>query len=203
MKDSTHVEDLEINFAAFVNAARSVTFILQKEFKTNVSFLGWYGNSDFYKNGEWNAEEKEPENTKIFQMTHDELCKYFVVLRNQIVKEGINGFICTTHVASFNSKNLIDRPPNSSLQITGSGIYYLIEEGTSREDKVPARVRKASITTRVSMSDAPSNHLGVEIPDDERDILSLSKKYYGYLKSLVEEWTGIVNEGELKTHRLK
>ncbi|KKT00236.1 MAG: hypothetical protein UW07_C0018G0017 [Candidatus Nomurabacteria bacterium GW2011_GWF2_43_8] len=194
MVSANHLEDLEISFAAFVNSARSVTFILQKEYKDNESFLNWYGNSDFYKDGRWIGKIEEPKDSKIYQMAHDELCKFFVTLRNQITKEGINGFVCNTRISSFNSSSdLIDRPPNSSIQIGGNGIYYLVGEKTSKEDRIPARTR-AKITTEVFIKDTPSVHLGISIPDSDRHIIGLSVRYYEYLKSLVEEWTGIINK---------
>lgn len=193
MVSATHVEDLEISFAAFVNSARSTTFILQKEFKTKESFIKWYGNPDCYENGKWTGEEAEPTDTKIYEMAHDELCKFFVSLRNQITKEGINGFVCSTNIRSFNSNSdLIDQPPGSSIQFRGNGIYYLVGRGTSKEDSIPARTR-AVVTTQVALPNTPSVHLRSKIPDSRKDIINLSKIYYEYLKSLVEEWTGVIN----------
>src|SRR3989344_818521 len=192
MIGATHLEDLEISFAAFVNSARSATFILQKEYKIENNFLNWYGDPDKYKDGRWTGKGLEPQTTKIYQMTHDELCKFFVGLRNQITKEGINGFICSTQITSFNSsKDLIDQPVGSSLQIGPNGMYYLIGVGTPQEDRIPARSHGV-ITTKVSISNTPSIHLENLIPDDKKDIINLSKMYYGYVKSIIEEWTGIL-----------
>lgn len=197
MEQATHVEDLEISFAAFVNSARSVTFILQKEYKENPDFLIWYGNPDYYKDGRWVGDGMEPTTTKIYEMANDELCKFFVTLRNQITKEGINGFICSTHISSFNSStDLIDQPPGSSLQISGNGMYYLIQKGTAQEDRIPARSR-GRITTQVSIPNTPSSHLGNNLSKNQKDIISLSKIYYEYLKSIVEEWTEEINKGRV------
>lgn len=193
MSEATHVEDLEISFAAFVNSARSTTFILQKEYKENPEFLAYYGNPSNYKDGKWVGKNAEPTNTKIHEMAHDELCKFFINLRNQITKEGINGFVCRTKITSFNSKtDLINRPPKSSLMISGNGIFYLIGKGTPQEDKIPARSR-AKITTQISIFNIPSTHLGNNIFESQRNIFGVSTIYYEYLKSLIEEWTGIIN----------
>ncbi len=51
MLKSLNVEELEINFAAFVNSARNVTFVLQKEFAHNPIFKEWYGDKDNPKKG--------------------------------------------------------------------------------------------------------------------------------------------------------
>jgi hypothetical protein len=193
MSSATHLEDLEIAFAAFVNSARSVTFILQKEYKSDSEFLTWYGNPDSYKDGKWVGSGAEPKDTKIHQMSHDQLCKFFLALRNQITKEGINGFMCKTQISSFNtSTDLLDQPHGSSLVITGSGMYYLVGSGTPQEDRIPARSR-GQISTQVSVPNTPTSHLDNIITENRRDIISLSDIYYRYLKSLVEEWTGILN----------
>lgn len=100
---SKHFEEVEINFAAFINSARNSTFVLQKEFKKYSSFIEWYGDPDNSENAE--------KGTKIFEMNNDELCRFFKNLRNQIDKEGINGLNCSTTINSFNSsEDLIERP---------------------------------------------------------------------------------------------
>jgi hypothetical protein len=97
MRNSQNVEELEINFAAFVNSSRNITFVLKKEFAKNPIFNKWYQNK---KN----------------EMKNDELCLFFKNLRNEIIKEGINRIICSTLISSFNSKtDIVDRPPNSGL----------------------------------------------------------------------------------------
>lgn len=193
MSSATHLEDFEISFAAFVNSARSVTFILQKEYKNNPDFIAWYGNPDSYRDGGWIGDSSEPKHTKIYEMSHDPLCKFFVTLRNQITKEGINGFVCSTQISSFNSStDLINQPPGSSLQITGAGMYYLVGSGTPQEDRIPARSR-GRITTQISIPNMPSGHLGNAIAEDQRNIIDLSKIYYEYLKLIVEEWTEVLN----------
>lgn len=173
-----NIEELEINFSAFVNSARNVTFVLQKEFKNAEGFLDWYGNPD-------NLEESR-EGTKIYEMRYDELCVFFKELRNKILKEGINQIECNTKVIKFNSlTDVIDRPNGSKLIFKGKGIYYLINEGTKQEDLIPAKTKARMITT-VFIKDAPKRHLGKTILNN--DIIGISEIYYLYLKNLVEEW---------------
>lgn len=69
MRQSHNIEEFEINFAAFVISARSVTFVLQKEFGKNDRFLKWYGDKNNPK-----------ERTKIHEMRADPLCIFFLIL---------------------------------------------------------------------------------------------------------------------------
>ncbi|MFQ5861707.1 MAG: hypothetical protein ACE5IC_01150 [Candidatus Brocadiales bacterium] len=189
MVSSRNVEELEINFAAFVNSARNVTFVLKKEFinhpQYKKTFLTWYGDLDSPEAG-----------TKSHEMSSDDLCIFFKKLRNSILKEGINGIVCNTHIESFNSStDLPDKPPNASIQISSRGIYYLINKGTTQEDSIPARTT-ARITTSVFIADPPNKHLDQAIPNNQKDIFNLSNKYYEYLKSVVDEWTGILNNSK-------
>jgi len=170
MIESQNIEELEINFAAFVNSARNVTFVLQKEFNENKNFETWY-------------KQKQEE------MGNDELCTFFNELRNRIVKEGINQVRCNTVINKFNSStDVIDRPSGADLIIKSKGIYFLINSGTPQEDLIPAKTRVKIITT-VFVENAPKNHLGQAIQNN--NIIEISRIYYSYLKNLVEEWTGI------------
>ena len=124
-------------------------------------------------------------------MGSDELCKFFKDLRNLIIKEGINKIECNTTINRLNtSEDMIDRPINSGIAITGKGIFWLINKGTSQEDLIPAKT-KAKMMTNVFIKDAPKKHLGNTIANN--NIIEISKLYYSYLKILVEEWTGIIN----------
>ena len=173
MLKSENIEELEINFAAFVNSGRNVTFVLQKEFTSDDNFNKWY-------------------KTKQDEMGSDELCKFFKELRNLIIKEGINNIECNTRISKLNtSEDMVDRPKNSGIAITGKGIFYLINKGTPQEDLIPAKT-KAQMMTTVFIKDAPKTYLGKTILNNS--IIEISKIYYEYLKILVEEWTGIVNK---------
>jgi hypothetical protein len=173
MMNSLNVEELEINFAAFVNSGRNVTFVLRKEFNSDDNFSKWY-------------------KIKQDEMGSDELCKFFKELRNHILKEGINNIECDTTISRFNSsEDMVDRPKDSELKITGKGIFYLVNNGTPQEDLIPAKT-KAQMMTTVFIKEAPKTHLGKTIPNN--NIIEISKNYYLYLKILVEEWTGIINK---------
>jgi hypothetical protein len=174
MSHSRHIEELEISFTAFVNSARNVTFVLQKEFNKNPSFEAWY-------------------KKKQLEMDEDPLCKFFIETRNRITKEGINGLRCSTHIQSLNiPTDMPDKPtPNCDIVINEKGMYWLVNKGLPQEDLIPAFTR-GSITTRVFIHDAPTHHLGKEI--QQNDVITISQIYYDYLKNMVEEFAGIINK---------
>ena len=183
MEQSRNIEELEINFAAFVISARSVTFVLQKEFKNNKDFLKWYGDDN-----------KPIKTTKRYEMREDPLCKYFVNLRNSIEKEGISGLKgISTEIRSFNSsKDIINKPEGmDGLAIGPNGIFIRVFPDTPKADFIPA-VTNVGIITVVGLENAPIIHLGKSM--DNSNLFEMSRTYYEYLKKLVEEWTGIVNK---------
>jgi len=178
--NSKHFEEVEINFAAFVNSARNTTFVLQKEFKKTPGFIEWYGNPD-----------KPEEGTKLHQMKNDELCKFFLNLRSKITKEGITNLNCSTTVRSLHTgRDFPDKPASASIVVGNQGIYYHVQKGTPQEDKLPA-ITGGDITTNIFIAGAPTQRLGKTIPNP--NLVNISELYYEYLKNLVEEWTGIMN----------
>jgi hypothetical protein len=172
MKYSVSVEEMEINFAAFVNSSRNVTFVLQKEFANDPIFKTWYSR-------------------KQEEMSTDQLSQFFLNLRNKIVKEGINDLMFTLQIHNFNSlTDVEDKPDNSVMVITNKGIYWFIDGGTGKEDYLPAKT-KGSIGHAVSLLNHPVSHLGSDI--SSLGLFELCNIYLTYLKNLVEEWTGIKN----------
>lgn len=173
MLGSKHFEEVEINFAAFVQSARSVTFVLQKEFSKDQKFVDWY-----------TSKQKE--------MGKDQLCKFFKELRNSVVKEGITGLHCSTIISSLNtSTDMLDKPEDAGVLIGSTGMYYLVKQGTPYEDRIPAHT-KGKISANVAISGAPDYHLGKKIK--QPNLVLISQLYYEYLKNLVEEWTGVCQD---------
>ena len=74
--------------------------------------------------------------------------------------------------------------------MTNNGIYYLVNKNTAKEDIIPAETT-AKLSTKIFVVGAPQQHLGVDI--ENPNILEISRLYLKYLKSIVEEWTGILN----------
>lgn len=197
--NSKNFEEAEINFAAFVNSARNTTFVLQKEFKKNSEFIKWYGDSKKEKilcktcGEKQKIPVKAKEGTKQYEMKHDELCHFFHKLRSQIVHEGINKLNCSLYIKSMNTKtDYPDRPEDTSMEITNRGVFYRIHRETAKEDLIPAQSNTARIATYITISNCPTQHLGKKI--NHPNLFTITQLYYNYLKSLIEEWTGIINK---------
>src|SRR3989338_6957218 len=177
MKSSNNSEEFEINFAAFVNSARNVTFVLQKEFTKDSDFNNWY-------------------TQKQTEMKNDELCKFFLELRNNIIKEGINGIVGFSFTNQpFNTTNDLEQKPKNAKNITidGKGFFWNINVGTKYEDKIPAK-HNGKLTTIIKLNNQPKQHLGKDI--SKKNTVEISESYFDYLKKLVDDFV------ELKIKRL-
>jgi hypothetical protein len=185
--NSKNYEEFEINYSAFVIAARTVTFVLQKQFKGNEIFDRWYGDIS------GNNPEQFKKGTKQHEMYNDGLCKYFNKIRTSIEKEGINGLQpVTTHITSFNSsEDLQDKlESKDSIVIRPDGIYILTKPNSPQADYIPAKT-SAKFSTSFIIKNGPKIHKGKKL--GKKTIPELLEIYYGYLKELVEECTRVVN----------
>lgn len=162
---SKNIEEFEICYAAFVMSARTVTFVLQKEFSKNESFHTWY--------------QKKQE---VF--ANNKVAKFFLNQRNSIEKEGINALEFSMKIDELHlPSDAIDKPENSEIQISAKGIFYLVNKGTQKEDLLPAKI-KGIVTVCIFFL----------IDGQVLNVLDISEAYYKTLKELVEEWTGIMNK---------
>jgi hypothetical protein len=71
----------------------------------------------------------------------------------------------------------------AALTVCADGAFWLVEEGTPRERRIP--IRKAQYTVAVSITDGPKMHLGAEI--DKNDPLTVCSLALVYLEELVHE----------------
>ncbi|MFH1547310.1 MAG: hypothetical protein ABIC57_02380 [bacterium] len=182
MKKSKNIEELEINFAAFVISSRTVTFVLQNQFSKNIEFNKWYGTDNNKKS------------TKRYEMKNDPLCQFFIGLRNSIEKKGIYGIKgVRTQISSFQSeKDILEKPKGmDATLLRADGIFISIYPNTPKADIISAKT-KASFSTLVILENIPDKHLNKKI--QKKGIIETSMIYYRYLENLVEEWTGIVNK---------
>ena len=127
-------------------------------------------------------------------MKHDPLCKYFKNLRNDILKKGISGIeAVSTEIETFDSSKDIPKKPKGvdDIVIGKRGIFFSVHSKTPKADIIPADTN-AKMSTVFILKDVPDTHLGNNITD--KNFFEVSKLYYEYLKSLVEECTGIVNK---------
>lgn len=122
---------------------------------------------------------------------------FFLNLRNSIEKEGISGLKgVSTHIQSFNStSDVLNKPEGMKGFVIGAnGIFIRVYPDSPKADFIPA-ITKAVISTAVILENAPSTHLGRNIKNG--NIVEICKLYYEYLKELIEEFTGIINEQSL------
>jgi hypothetical protein len=184
MRESRNLEEVEINFASFVTSARSVTFVLQKEFSENADFTRWYGDKDNPAKG-----------TKIYEMREDPLCKFFLNLRNSIEKEGISGIkgLSMRIEEPFNSAtDIVNKPEGrQSLFIGSGGMFINVYPDTPRADLIPI-ITKTKISIIFTLEGVPSTHLGENI--EKCNFFEICQMYYNYLKKLVEDCTATINK---------
>lgn len=200
MPKSQNFEELEINFCAFVVSARSVTFTLQKEFNKTDAFKKWYGTQPDEKICDCCGrlvltQVGTNEGTKQHEMANDQLCKFFVKIRNKIEKEGESSIeaVKTTFPAGMKiPQDFKNKPADTSeTTLNVKGAYALVFPNTSKADYLPLTVSKP-IQTIFGIPNPPLKHLGENIKD--KNFFEISELYYEYLKAMVEEWTEKANE---------
>ena len=168
MKIARNAEEFEIGYSAFVMSARTVTFVLQKEFSKHKEFMSWY--------------EKKRED-----MGNNPTAKFFLDQRNLIEKEGINALEFSLDINDMNfTGNETYIPQNSEVEIQPNGTFYLVDKGTAKEDLIPATLN-GSITIKIF----------IRIDGKVLSVLKLCEEHYLMLLELVEEWTGKVNEDKV------
>lgn len=150
-------------FNSFLSSSRAVTYALQKQGTAIKGFREWYS-------------------LKQEEMKNDELLKFMHNSRTEDFHEGVHRFACSTYIKHL-STNELDKPGNASMIIGSEGAYWVVNEGTSKERKIP--VKGAEYTISVSMQNAPAKHLGKELTSN--DPLALCKLTLEYLEALVYE----------------
>jgi hypothetical protein len=150
-------------FNSFLSSSRAVTYALQKQGKAIKGFREWYS-------------------LKQEEMKNDELLKFMHNSRIEDFHKGVHKFACSTYIKHL-STNELDKPGNASMIIGSEGAYWVVNEGTSKERKIP--VKGAEYTISVSMRNAPTKHLNKELATN--DPLTLCKLTIEYLEVLVYE----------------
>lgn len=157
-----NVEDrqkFKYNFSAFVSAARSITFLLQKEVSKNQGFDEWYCK-------------------KQMQMEQDELFKFFKKKRNYILKEGlinpraeISMTIPYSAAGSYSVEAIVR---NAGGIITD----YEYSESPAK----PKPVSKPKVVEETAYK-----WFFADWPEPNEDVITLCEKYLDELKLIVEE----------------
>lgn len=150
-------------FNSFLSSSRAITYALQKQGAIINGFSEWY-------------------TLKQEEMKNDELLKFMHDSRTEDFHEGIFRFVCSTYIKHL-STNELNKPVNASMIISPEGAYWVINEGTPKERKIP--VKGAEYTISVSMQSAPKKHLDKVLT--KNDPVTLCKLTLEYLETLVYE----------------
>ena len=152
--------EFECNLQAFIIFARSVTFIMKKEYSEKHGFNEWY-------------QRKEEE------MRNDELLRFFKDARNITIHEkpldvGTVAYIKQIYLHSI--------PRGWGFAITGKGEPVWI---TPKGEKIHAFEFDNQIKRVYLFDNPPKEFLGVELKDFS--VVTLCRIYLAYLSDLVKE----------------
>jgi len=153
-------------FNSFINASRAVTNALQAEGKNIPGFKEWY-------------EKKRNE------MTNDELLRFLHKARTEDFHEGKHRLNFRMKINVVRYDDFKDQPSaDAKLVISGEGPFWVMNQGTSRERRVPAK-GGGDYLLEASLNNAPTKHLGKMIrQNDPRSICEIADTYF---TSLVTE----------------
>lgn len=117
-------------------------------------------------------------------MSENSLAKFFLDQRNSIEKEGINSLEFYAEIKDLDlPDDVLSKVENSKIQVSAKGIYHLVNEGTAKEDLLPAKTKGQIIIA-----------IFVRIDGQVMNVLKVCETHYLNLKNIVEEWTGIINQ---------
>jgi len=164
-------EEFDAYLEAFVDCARSITFVLQAEYKRKrLDLEEWYSRK--------RREMNQPENS---------LIRFFKEARNIITKQKPVNVRTSTYIRYIS----IERVPKGwSFVITGRGEpVWIRNPGTDKEVRIHASEYDSEVLMAHYFADPkppPSPKInGREYPNF--DALALCKLYFGYLEDLVNE----------------
>lgn len=153
----------------FVTFSRSVTFVLQKLRGVEENFDDWYRP---YQN----------------DMASNTLFKYFVELRNKILKEGDTNTSVEVNINSFDAR-IIQFLPKPPLPIKGffmgdrlGGNGWIVETTDGSEEHY-----YIDLPTEVGTSQLVFNNLPDNIEVDDKSIINLCTIYYNFLDEMVKD----------------
>lgn len=146
------------NLSAFVSAARTITFVLQKEFSKNPKFNKWYPK-------------------KQMQMSRDKLFEFFNDKRNNIIHE--EGTIYT--------RAEISKTINLSMAASVSFEAIVIKaDGTIENEKDSELPSKPKLTPKLNDTEE-TKWFFKDWSEPDEDVIALCARYIKELKIIVEE----------------
>jgi hypothetical protein len=138
---------------------------------------------------EWYAPYREA-------MAADDLMRYFVRLRNEILKEGppapTGGAMYIEHLHGSEITALMSNPPLGAKSffmgdaLGGSGWEVELPDGTTTKYyvRLPDSMR---VTVSILLPDPPTAHNGKPLELKDRSIAALCRLYVAYLEGIVAE----------------
>jgi hypothetical protein len=152
-------------FNSFLNAARAITYALQKEGSHISGFDNWY-------------------KPKQRQMRNDELLRFIHEARIEDFHEGKHRLTFGTYVQYLSAEAVGPRPsPDARLTIGPQGPFWIVNEGTPQQQRIP--VKQADCVIRISIKNAPEVHLGVKLA--KNDPVTICQLALDYFTGLVYE----------------
>lgn len=150
-------------FNSFLSSARAITYALQKEGKDVEGFVGWYSQ-------------------KRDEMKGDELLRFIHEARTGDFHEGKHRLMFGTYIKHFSSEQTGPPPTNNAkLTVGAEGIFWIVDEGTPRERRIPIK-GGGSFVTQITIANAPATHLGKNLEkNDPITICTLALTYFEHL----------------------
>ncbi len=167
MKAAKNAVEFRALFNSFLSNCRAITYALQEEGNHIEGFDRWYS-------------EKQEE------MSKDQLLRFIHNARIDDFPRGVSRVVFPgTYVERFSTSEAGPPPAGNAKIVIGSeGIYWLIDQGTPRERRIPI-TRGGIWRTEAVLANAPTEHKGKTI--EKNDPVSICTFALQYLSDLVYE----------------
>lgn len=166
MREATSAPQFRAAFNSFLSNCRAVTYAMQKE----GTHMGGFG--------EWYA-------SKQTAMKADELLRFIHESRTEDFHEGRHRLRFSTYIEHLSSDAVGPPPrPGASLVIGTEGPFWLVDEGTPLERRIPI-TRGSRHVVQVGVENLPTQHRGKPIA--ATDPISLCEAAATYMAELVHE----------------
>lgn len=168
LEETTKIpKEFRYNLNAFISRARSITWVLKKQYSTNPKFQKWYA-------------EKEEE------MKNDELMSFFKDARNVSIKEHPLRTQTSTYIRHIE----VNAPRGKGFAITGEGeAVWIDKDKTGKETEIHASEFDSEISIGYYFAEPKPPILFQNL-----QVIDLCGLYLRSLKDLVEEASRILNE---------
>ena len=151
-------DEFRAHFNAFLSTAKAITNTLQAEGAHVDGFQDWYA-------------------PKQDEMRADQLLRYVHVTREASYHRGLPNVESAGTYVPFATTGTIKPAPDAVMELSAEGVFWILEQGTPRERRVPAN-QHAAWRTVVAIRDAPTSHRGGNVQPDPVTIFRQALAYY-------------------------